>query len=106
MTNEKQDDILVYIDKVIHSMTMKDKQEFDDTLDEGKSIPVSRKELALVVTNLITNINSQMNSLEGEVIDNFNVMIQSMVDTEIITEDTVKQMQENLYKNTKQEENE
>lgn len=106
MTNEKQDDILVYIDKVIHSMTMKDKQEFDDILDEGKSIPVSRKELALVVTNLITNINSQMNSLEGEVIDNFNVMIQSMIDTEIITEDTVKQMQENLYKNTKQEENE
>lgn len=104
MSKENKEDVLTYIDKVIHSMTMKDKQEYEDVLDEGKDINVTRKELALVVTNLIRNIDTQMTSTEEGLIEDLNVMIQAMIDTNIITEDTVKEMQTKIYENKKENE--
>lgn len=104
MSQENKEDILTYIDKVIHSMTMKDKEEYENVLDEGKDVPVSRKELALIVTNLIRNIDTQMTNTEDGLIEDLNVMIQSMIDTEVITEDTVKEMQTKIYESKKENE--
>lgn len=104
---EEKESILNYIDKVIHGMTMKDKQEYEEALEEGKDINVTREELALVVTNLIRNIDTQMTNTEDGLVEDLNVMIESMIDTGIITEDTVEEMQNKIYENKqKVEENE
>lgn len=93
---EEKENILNYIDRVIHGMIMKDKQEYDDILKEGEGINVTREELALVVTNLIRNIDTQMNDSREEVIEDFNIMIESMISSGIITEDTVGEMQNKI----------
>ncbi|UGL60575.1 hypothetical protein [Staphylococcus phage vB_SurM-PSU4] len=104
---EEKESILNYIDKVIHSMTMKDKQDYEETLKEGRDITVTREELALVVTNLIRNIDTQMTNTEDGLVEDLNIMIESMIDTGIITEDTVEEMQNKIYENKqKVEENE
>ena len=103
---EEKESILNYIDKVIHSMTMKDKQDYEEALKEGGDINVTREELALVVTNLIRNIDTQMTNTEDGLVEDLNIMIESMIDTGIITEDTVEEMQNKIYELKKEGENE
>ncbi|AVP40299.1 hypothetical protein HOS99_gp045 [Staphylococcus phage phiSA_BS1] len=103
---EEREDILNYINRVIHGMIMKDKQEYEEILQEGKDINVTREELALVVTNLIRNIDTQMNDSREEVIEDFNIMIESMISSGVITEDTVGEMQNKIDELKKEGENE
>lgn len=102
---EEKENILTYIDRVIHGMIMKDKQDYEEILQEGKDTNVTREELALVVTNLIRNIDTQMNNSRDEVIEDFNIMIESMITSGIITEDTVGEMQNKIDELKKEGEN-
>lgn len=103
---EEKESILNYINRVIHGMIMKDKQEYEEILQEGKDINVTREELALVVTNLIRNIDTQMNDSREEVIEDFNIMVESMISSGVITEDTVGEMQNKIDELKKEGENE
>ena len=92
-------DITEYIQKLIEVQVNQDKDDFDNVLYDGNSKQASWKDVGLVVTNLISNINSQMMSLEDDVINNFNVLIQSMLDSEIIDQQTVDNMQKYIQEN-------
>lgn len=92
-------DITEYIQKLIEAQVNQDKDDFDNVLYDGNSKQASWKDIGLVVTNLISNINSQMLNLEDDVINNFNVLIQSMLDSEIIDQQTVDNMQKYIQEN-------